>query len=153
MSDPVPPAAPAPIEPAPAGRGCGKNALIGCGVVAVVLAAACLAFILYARSKPEVITDFVMKQIESHYASDVTNGDKQELRAAYADFRKALHERRVSRDPLDRMRATLMTSGSQNEIHHEQVRELIVLFRTGAGARSVAPEVSPPAVASPRPSP
>jgi hypothetical protein len=153
VSDPVPPSASAPIEPAPAGRGCGKNVLIGCGIVALVLAAACLGLILYARSRPEMITDFVMKQIESHYAADVTETDKRELRDAYADFRQALRDRRVSRDRLDRMRATLMTGGSQNEIHHQQVRELIELYRRGSGSGPGTPEVSPSPAPSPSPSP
>ena len=100
-----------------------------------------------------MITDFVMKQIESHYAADVTQEDKRELRDAYADFRQALRDRRVSRDRLDRMRATLMTGGSQNEIHHEQVRELIELYRRGSGSGPSAPGVSPPPAASPSPSP
>jgi len=148
-----PPPVPATIETGSPGRGCGKKALVGCGVVALVLAACFLGFILYARSKPEFITDFVMKQIESHYAADVTEGDKTELRAAYADFRKALRERRVSKEPLDRMRATLVSGGTSNEIHRDQVRELIALFRRNAGSPPGQEAASPAPAPSPPPTP
>jgi hypothetical protein len=153
VSAPVPPVPVSPAEPPPAGRGCGKKALIGCGVVALVLAAACLALILYARSRPEVITDFVMGQVESHFAADVTEEDKRDLRAAYAEFRAALRDRRVSREPLDRMRATIVTRGPNNEIHHEQVRDLIALFRQNAGPAPSPAAAPPSAVPSARPTP
>lgn len=136
-------------------RGCGKKALIGCGVAALIVAALCLAFILYVRQKPEVITDFVMKQVESHYAPDVTETDKQELRDAYAEFRQGLKEHRASKEPLERMRATLVSSGPKNEITHEQVREMIRLFRERGGSLPASPavEITEPAPTSPRPTP
>lgn len=141
---PVGPYASAPPEP-PGKRSLGKKILIGCGIVALVVAAAFLGFVLYARSRPEMITDFVMGQIESHFAADVTAEDKQELRAAYGEFRKALHERRVSREPINQMRATLVTGGPQNEIHREQVLELTALFRRAVGSPEASPAVSPSA--------
>jgi hypothetical protein len=136
-------------------RGCGKKALVGCGVAALVCAALFLGFILYVRQRPEVITDFVMRQVTSHYAADVTEADKQELNAAYAEFRRGVKEHRVSKEPLDRMRATLVASGPKNEITHEQVRELIRLFRErGAPApSSPAVEITEPPPVSPRPTP
>jgi hypothetical protein len=152
VSAPIPPVPPAPIEPAAAGRGWGKKALIGCGVVALVVAACLLALILYLRQRPEAVTDVVMNQVESHYAPDVTAREKEDLRTAYAGFRAALKEHRVSREPLDRMRSTLVVSGSQNEISREQVRELTELFRRYSGSRS-EPGSSAPTVPSPRPSP
>ena len=155
----VPPVnVPPPIQPVPARSGCGKKALIGCGVAALVVAACFLGFIVYVRQKPQVITDFVMRQVESHFASDVTETDKQELRAAYADFRQGLIEHRVSKEPLDRMRATLMTGGPNNEINHEQVREMIRLFKEKSSSAPSSPPVEitePPSApaASPRPTP
>ena len=153
MSTVPPVITPGPVPPA-GRRGCGKKALIGCGVAALVVAALCLGFILYVRQKPEVITDFVMRQVESHYAADVTEADKQELRAAYAEFRAGLKERRDSRDQrLDRWRATVMTSGAKNEFTHEQVQEMIRLFREKQTPSSPAVEITEPPPASPRPTP
>jgi len=144
---------PAPPVPPPR-SGCGKKVLIGCGVAALACAALFLAFILYVRSKPQVITDFVMRQVESHYASDVTDTDRRELREAYAEFRKALVEGRVRKEPLERMRTTLMTGGS-GEVNHEQVREMIRLFRDKGGSAPSSPpvEITEPAPVSPRPTP
>jgi hypothetical protein len=145
---------PPPVQPGPPRSGCGKKVLIGCGVAALACAALFLAFILYVRSKPQVITDFVMRQVESHYASDVTDTDRRELREAYAEFRKALVEGRVRKEPLERMRTTLMTGGS-GEVNHEQVREMIRLFRDKGGSAPSSPpvEITEPATVSPRPTP
>lgn len=157
MSTVAPIAGPPPIEPVPARSGCGKKVLVGCGVAALVVAACFLALILTVRRKPQIITDFVMRQVESHFASDVTEADKQELRAAYAEFRQGLIEHRVSKEPLDRMRTTLMT-GANNEINHEQVQEMIRLFRQRSSSVPSSPPVEitePPSApaATPRPTP
>jgi len=150
----LPPAAPPPIQPVPPRSGCGKRVLVGCGIAALAVAALCLGLILYVRSKPQVITDFVMRQVESHYASDVTETDKRELRDAYAEFRKALVDGRVRKEPLERMRTTLMTGGG-SDINHEQVREMIRLFRDKGGSTPSSPpvEITEPAPVSPRPTP
>jgi hypothetical protein len=89
-----------------------------------------------------------MKQVESHYAADVTAEEKQQLRDAYADFRTALREHRVNREPLERMRTTLVSSGSQSEVSREQVRSLTELFRRTAGGGTAPPA---PAILTPSP--
>jgi len=134
------------------GRGWGKKVLIGCGVVALIVAACLLGLILYLRQHPETATDFAMKQVETHYAADVTSQEKNDLHAAYAQFRVALKEHRVPREPLEGMRSRLMVGGSQNEITREQVRDLTTIFRQAAGSRG-APGSPSPTAPSPRPSP
>jgi hypothetical protein len=129
-----------------------KKVLIGCGAVALLIAVCFIAVLIYVRQRPEVLTDIVMKQVESHYAADVTAEEKQQLRSAYADFRTALREHRVNRDPLDRMRTTLVSSGSQSEISREQVRSLTELFRRTAGG-TAAPSPAPVLTPSPLPTP
>jgi hypothetical protein len=126
-----------------------KKALIGCGAVALLLAVCFIAVLIYVRQRPDALTDIVMKQVESHFAADVTADDKRQLQAAYADFRAALREHRVSREPLDRMRTTLVSSGSQSEVSREQVRSLTELFRRTAGGGAAPPT---PAVLTPSPS-
>ncbi len=152
MSAPIPPVAPAPIEPTAGRRGCWKKALVGCGVAALILCAGLLGLILYLRQRPETVTDLVMKQVESHYAADVTTQEKEDLRAAYAGFRAALKERRVPQEPLERFRATFISSGPQNEVTREQVRELTALFRRAA-ASGPTPGSPTSTAPSPRPSP
>jgi hypothetical protein len=153
VSTPIPPV-PAPIEPRRS-SGIWRKVLIGCGIAALLIVICFVGLILYLRQRPEAVTDVVMNQVESHYASDVTPQDKEELRSAYRDFRKALQEHRVSREPLDRMRTTLI-AGPQNEISREQVRELAGLFRRAAGGAAATPASAPPpsvAAPPPRPSP
>ena len=157
MSSPVPPVppAPAPIAPRRSG-GVWRKVLIGCGIAALLIVVCFVGLILYLKQRPEAVTDVVMNQVESHYASDVTPQDKEQLRSAYRDFRKALQEHRVSREPLDRMRTTLIATGPQNQISREQVRDLARLFRQSAGGAAVTPSGEPSPAAStpsPRPSP
>lgn len=154
MSTPIPPAPPPPaaVEPEAAGRGCLKKSLIGFGVVALVCAVGFIALFIYVRQRPETITDAVMSHVESHYAADVTAEEKKQVHKAYADFRTALKEHRVSREPLDRMRTTLVSGGAQSEVSREQVRDLTELFRRPAGSRAAPATPGGPAP-SPRPTP
>ncbi len=126
-----------------------KKVLIGCGAVALLIAICFIGLLIYVRQRPDALTDIVMKQVESHYATDVTAEEKEQLHAAYADFRTALREHRVNREPLDRMRTTLVSSGSQSEVSREQVRSLTELFRRTAGGAAAPPA---PAVLTPSPS-
>jgi hypothetical protein len=152
VSTPADFAAPPPAEVPADRRGCLKKALIGCGAVALLIALCFNGLLIYVRQRPDALTDIVMKQVESHYAADVTAEEKEQLRAAYADFRTALREHRVNREPLDRMRTTLVSSGSQSEVSREQVRSLTELFRrtAGGGAAPSAPAILTP---SPRATP
>ena len=152
MSTPADFAPPPPVEAPADRRGCLKKALIGCGAVALLIAICFIGLLIYVRQRPDALTDIVMKQVESHYAADVTAEEKEQLRAAYADFRTALREHRVNREPLDRMRTTLVSSGSQSEVSREQVRNLTELFRKTAGG-SPAPPSSPILTPSPRATP
>lgn len=152
VSAPIPPGVPAPIEPAASGRGWGKKVLIGCGVIALVLATCLVGVILYLRQHPETATDYVMKQVESNFAADVTSREKEELHAAYAEFREALKQHRVAREPIEGMRSRLMVRGQQNEVTREQVRDLTALFRQAAGSTAAPGNPAAP-LPSPRPSP
>lgn len=150
MSSPsAPPGAvpPAAIEPARARGGCGRAALIGCGGGLLLALVLVVAFFAYARRRPEILTDFMMGQIEKSYAPDVTAEEKERLRAAYGRFRLALVERRARKEPLERMRATF--SASRGElVTREQVREL-----TEAFLQAAEPESSPRTAPSPGASP
>lgn len=155
----IPP--PAPIEPAPPRRGCARTALIGCGAAALLVVLCLVGFMIYVQKRPTAITDFMMRQIESNYASDVTEVEKAELRAAYAEFRQAVETKRAEREPLERVRR-ILTFNRTGEVSREQVRELTEVFREAAGSRAsttpgVEPaevtetDVTPPSVITPRP--
>jgi len=144
---PPPPAAPfpsAPIEPGRARGGCGRAALIGCGVAAIVVLILFAIFVFYARRKPEVLTDLMMGQIERNLAPDVTAEDKQRLREAYAGFRLRVQERRVGPEPMERLRAAL-SSATRGAIGPEKVRELTAVFQEATLPAGSAPTPAGPA--------
>ena len=101
------------------------------------------------RRNPSLMTDLMMRQIESHFGPDVTEQDKADLRAAYAEFRTALNQKRVNREGVQKIQFTLSASRS-NQINQEQVHQLTRDFRAAA---SPAPNPSPGQATSPSPVP
>ncbi len=146
---------PGPTPPPAARRGCLKNALIGCGAVALLVLIGMIGSIIYMRRNPQAMTDLMMRQIESNYASDVTEQEKTDLRAAYAEFRRALVNGSASRRWLQDMRTTLLSGGPSTPVTREQVRTLTETFRAGAGNPSPAarPPATPAALRSTTPTP
>jgi len=110
------------------------------------------AFIVYSRRRPEVLTDLMMGQVERNLAPDVTSGERDRLRAAYAAFRETLKDRRYDRKPLERLRGVLSVSSAQG-ITRERVRELTEIFETAARGRPVPPagSLAPSPAFSPTP--
>ena len=143
-----------PIEPAapPANRGCWKAALLGCGGAAVLLVAALIGLGVYIQKKPTAVTDLLMERIRAGYASDVTDADKSELDAAYADFRGALEEKRVRKEDMEKVRDAVKLG---RVVGREEVHQMTRVFREAAGnaggTRRSAPESPPPAAATPLP--
>jgi hypothetical protein len=142
------------IEPAapPANRGCWKAALLGCGGAAVLLVAALIGLGVYIQKKPTAVTDLLMERIRASYASDVTDADKSELDAAYADFRGALEEKRVRKEDMEKVRDAVKLG---RVVGREEVHEMTRIFREAAGnaggTRRSTPESPPPAAATPLP--
>ncbi|HEX9305809.1 MAG TPA: hypothetical protein VGA31_15305 [Thermoanaerobaculia bacterium] len=140
-----------PIEPAapPANRGCWKAALLGCGAAAVLLVAALIGLGVYIQKKPTAVTDLLMERVRAGYAPDVTDSDKSEVDLAYAGFRRALEEKRVRSEDMERVRDAVKLG---RVVGREEVHELTRVFRKAAGnARgkpSRAPESTPPASAA-----
>jgi len=143
-----------PIEPAapPANRGCWKAALLGCGGAAVLLVAALIGLGVYIQKKPTAVTDLLMERIRAGYASDVTDADKSELDAAYADFRRALEEKRVRKEDMEKVRDAVKLG---RVVGREEVHGMTRVFWEAAGnaggTRRRAPESPPQAAATPLP--
>lgn len=121
--------------------------------VAVVIAMG-----IWVQKNPAKLTDLLMDNIRDRYASDVTEQDKADLDAAYSDFRRALEERRIRDDDMDRVRRVVKLQG---EVRREEVLELTRVFRdaarrgtrdTGRGKREEEPApITPAAEVSPVP--
>lgn len=117
--------------------------------MALLVALGLIGIIVYMRRNPQTMTDMMMKQVETHYAADVTAEEKERLRSAYGDFKRALAQDRVPRHFYEDLRRTLLSGGTNSDVTREQVRELTDLFRRGAGAPSPPPVSTP--VVSPKP--
>jgi hypothetical protein len=139
---------PPPIEPAPPGstsnRGCWKAALLGCGAAAILCVAALVGIGIYVQKRPAAVTDLLMERIRSGHAADVTAEDKSELDSAYAEFRRELEAKRVSKDDMERVRDAVKIG---REVGRDEVHELTRVFREAArhaGATGARP--TPPAL-------
>lgn len=140
-----------PIEPAPPGstsnRGCWKAALLGCGAAAILLVAALVGIFIYVQKRPTAITDLLMERIRAGYAPDVTAQDRVDLDSAYADFRRELEARRVSKEDIERVRDAVKIG---REVGREEVHELTRVFReavrnAGGGTGGSDLQSTPPA--------
>jgi hypothetical protein len=130
---------------------------MGCGIVGVLVLLCIIGGVIYIRSHPEAFTDFLIGRIEASYSSDVTEQDKADLRAAYAQYREKLRARSVSGRSLDRVRTVLVRGGGAGStISRDQVHELTAAFRDAAGNRDPgvpAVVITPPPVSSGTPGP
>jgi hypothetical protein len=93
---------------------------------------------VYIQKRPATVTDLLMERIRARYASDVTEPDKADLDAAYADFRTALEDRRIRQEDMERVRDAVPLRG---QIRREEVLELTKIFR--GAARGALPAISP----------
>lgn len=138
----APPPFPAPGVPPgippPSARpsGCWRVGLVGCGIAGLALLLVIVGAILYVRRNPAAVADFAMSQVESHFAADVTDQDKADLRAAYAAYRERLRSGKASPEPLQRVKTVFLSGDKNNEITREQVHELTAAFREGANPAS-----------------
>lgn len=130
-----------------------KNGLIGCGIVGFLCLIAVIGWILYARRNPQVLTDYVMRQVEGHYAADVTEQDKAELRAAYAGYRERLRHGGGDSRAMLQIRSTIMRGGPRNEFTRDQVHDLTAAFRDASGSARPTPAATLVPLAPATPSP
>jgi hypothetical protein len=140
-SVPLPP----PIESSPRGGGCWKTGVIGCGAVAVVVVLIVIAAILYFSRRPEAMFDLMMSAVEANLAPDVTEEDKRELGAAYAEFRTALKEKRVDKSQLQDLNRVLRIRSGE-PISRERVLRMTEYFRNAAKGSRAVPDTAPTAV-------
>ena len=137
-----------PIEPAPPGstsnRGCWKAALLGCGAAAILLVVALVGVGFYVQKRPAAVTDLLMERIRAGYAADVTAQDKSDLDGAYADFRRELEAKRVSREDIEKVRDSVKIG---REVGRDEVHELTRVFREAVrNAGATGSQTTPPAL-------
>lgn len=149
----APPVQIPPLAEPPARGGCLRAALIGCGAVALLLILALVGVVLYAKKNPGLFLDVAMRQIEKGYGPDVTEADKQELRAAVAEFKEAIASGRISGDRSAGWQRSFTVRGgssSSGKFTHQDVQDLIRSFKEAVGEK---PAPGPTLTPAPRPSP
>jgi hypothetical protein len=92
----------------------------------------------------------MMTAVEANLAPEVTDEDRRELRAAYAEFRQALKEKRVDRRELENLNRVLRIRSGE-PISRDRVHQMTEFFRRAARS-APAPATSPtPILVAPAP--
>ena len=113
--------------------GCLKAGLIGCGVVALLVVLVFVGGVLFVRKNPGILLDFAMTGIEQNFGPDVTEKDKKELRAAVEEFKEAIRSKRTRSENSDAFGRSFRMRNRGEKLTHEDVQELIRMFRAAAG--------------------
>jgi hypothetical protein len=108
---PVPePFAPAPVQPR--AGGCSKPALIGCGVVFLLLGIVGLVVVMKARDLLVWSLDRTRTAILGNLADDVTAADRERFDAAYAAAITRIRDNKMDPTALQSLQTQLLSSAS-----------------------------------------
>jgi hypothetical protein len=135
-----------------------RAGLIGCGIVALLLVLILVGGMLFVRKNPGALLDFAMRGVERNYGPDVTEEDKKELQAAVEEFKEAIRSNRIRNNRSMGFQRSLTMRNSSRKLSHEDIQELIRMFRDAVGKPGRPAGESPPAatmvpMAAPTPSP
>lgn len=151
-----PPRPPAPFgdQPVePRSGGCSKPALIGCGVVFLLLGIAGLVFVLKAKNLLVWSLEKVEEGIAANLPPDATAADRERFSAAFVAAKARIEEGRIDPAALQSLQRELMQAVQQprGQLTRQQLLELTAaLERVGA----IAPAVEEgPATPVPEPVP
>lgn len=152
---PLPPLPPLPEPFAPAPRplrspGCGRGALVGCGVLLVLFGIGAVALALNANRMLVWVFQRLETQVVEKIPADVTAAERARLSTAFADLYRAVGEGKVdpaSVQPLQRELLTLATEVDRG-LSREQVLRLTEVVERAA-TKTPPPDVAAPARPAP----
>jgi hypothetical protein len=142
---PVPPAIPAtPFNPgAPSARpgpGCSKPALIGCGVLLVLIG---IGAVIFAVKAPAIVA-WMFNKLEADVVSrmppDATPDERARLRTAFADAVASIRTGKADQTQLQKLQSEMMQIAQKppgQTLTRDEVRELTEALEALAG-KSVA---------------
>jgi len=144
MSEPLPPL-PEPFAPAPRplrSPGCGRGALIGCGVLIALFGIGAVALSLNASKILVWVLQRLEAKVESNLPADLTASERQRFSAAFADLYQAVGEGKVEPASMQALQRELFAiSGDVDRgLTREQVLRLTEAVEEAAGKR---PEPQP----------
>ena len=140
-----------PVEPR--SGGCSKPALIGCGVVFLLLGIAGLVFVLKAKNLLVWSLEKVEQGIAENLPPDATAADRDRFNAAFLAAKARIEEGRIDPAALQALQRELMQAVQQpkGQLTRRQLLELTVALEQVGG---VAPPVEEtPAAPDPEPLP
>ena len=159
MSDPQAPLPPLPEPFAPAprplkGPGCGRGALIGCGVLIALLGIGAVGLALNVDRMLVWILQRLEAQVETKLPPDLTAEERTRFQAAFADLYRTIQEGKVDPVAVQSLQRELfaLSTDVDRGLSREQVLRLTEAVEKAAG-RGPMPERPPPgAVGPPSPS-
>ncbi len=137
---PSPFTTPTPFEPAPIRPrgGCGKPALIGCGVLLLLFG---IGMILLVAKMPALLSYFferMEQQVVAQAAPDVTAEDKRRLHEAFAAAREAMVRGKADTTRSQELNGKLMEISRRSPIPREAILELTEVLEAVAGRKPPA---------------
>jgi hypothetical protein len=155
MSEPQPPLPPLPEPFAPAPRplrspGCGRGALVGCGVLLVLFGIGAVALALNANHMLVWVFQRLETQVMEKVPADVTPAERARLSAAFADLYRTIGEGDVDPAAVQPLQRELLTLATQVErgLSRGQVLRLTEVVERAA-AKAPPPDVAAPARPAP----
>lgn len=147
MSEPLPPL-PEPFAPAPRpvrSPGCGRGALIGCGVLIALFG---VGAVLLASNANRIVV-WVLQQmeakVETKLPADLTASERQRFSAAFTDLYEAIGTGKVEPRSMQALQRELFAISSDVDrgLSREQVLRLTEAVEEAAGKSAPTRPVSP----------
>ncbi|HEV8240889.1 MAG TPA: hypothetical protein VGS57_16100 [Thermoanaerobaculia bacterium] len=150
MSEPQAPLPPLPEPFAPAPRplrtpGCGRGALIGCGVLVLLFGVGAVALALNANRMMAWVFHRLEAQVTEKMPADMTPAERARFSAAFADLYRAIDEGKIEPaavQPLQRELFAISTEVDRG-LSREQVLRLTEAAEHAAGRAAPAPAAVP----------
>ena len=160
MSDPQAPLPPLPEPFAPSPRplrspGCGRGALIGCGVLIALLGIGAVGLALNADRMLVWILHRLEAQVEAKMPADLTTEERARFKSAFADLYRTVDEDKVDPTAVQALQRELfaLSTDVDRGLTREQVLRLTEAVERAAGHPPRPDREQPRGVASPAPSP
>src|SRR5688572_26031107 len=159
MSDPQAPLPPLPEPFAPAPRplkspGCGRGALIGCGVLIALLGIGAVGLALNVNRMLVWILQRLEAQVETKLPADLTAEERTRFKSAFADLYRTIQEGKVDPVAVQALQRELMVLATDVDrgLSREQVLRLTEAVEKAAGHQPRPAREGPADVGSPSPS-
>ena len=127
-----------PKLPAEGGGGCGKVALLGCGVFVVLFGIAMMVFMFKADDVVVWLFNKLEAEVVKGLPDDLPPADRERLESAFSGFYSALERGEVQPSDVQRLQGKLMEMAPDIEggLSHEQIEELTLVLERAGGLQN-----------------